>query len=147
MARKSLEERIKNDGKTSEGIFEDAMEARGYAVFRLRDKRDLHGLNKRSVAAFGQPSDYIVVAPGGAFLAEVKSSLNKTSFSYDCFTVAQKSAMARCHMRRVGHLYLVYIHNLSNDEWYLATGYDIVEGIKAGIKSTKWSNLRHLGNL
>jgi penicillin-binding protein-related factor A (putative recombinase) len=140
-------ERIKNDGKDSESIFQEAMRKKGYAVFRLRDKRDLHGLNKRSVAAFGQPSDFIVVANGGAFLAEVKSSHNKTSFSFDCFTPAQKAAMAMCHGCKVGHLYVIYIHNMNSNEWYRSTGYQIVEEIKAGRKSIKLSNLQYTGSL
>lgn len=136
--------RLKNDGKDSEDIFQTSIRNRGYALFRLRDKRDLHGLNKRSVAAFGQPSDFIVVAPGGAFLAEVKSSNHKTSFSFDCFTTAQKAAMAMCHSNKVGHLYLVYVHHIPTDKWYLITGYEIVEAIKSGQKSIKWDNLKSL---
>ena len=148
MASKSNNQfRIINDGKDSESIFESAMRRAGRAVFRLRDKRDLHGLNRRAVAAFGQPSDYIVVGPSGASLCEVKSSNEKSSFPFSCFTKAQRSAMAQCHGCHVGHNYHVYIHNLNDNQWYFTNAEHVVETLKSGSKSMKWDQLVLIGEI
>jgi hypothetical protein len=139
--QRNLQSRIKNDGKDSEAIFESVMQKRGFVLFRLRDKRDLHGLNGRSVAAFGQPSDYIVISTDSAVLAEVKSSHEKISFPLSCFTAAQRAAMAHCMAGNVGHLYYVYIHNLHTNQWYLTTAKRIVQTFKDGKKSIRWNDL------
>lgn len=131
-----------NTGKTSEDIFVNSITKRGCVVFRLRDKKDLHGLNKRSVAAFGQPSDYIIIGKTGAFLAEVKSSHNPTSFPLDCFTRAQKSAMAMCVANRVGMYYRVFVHNMNEDKWYMLTANDFISTINGNRKSIKWEDLK-----
>lgn len=131
-----------NDGKASEAIF---MANYPGLIFRLRDKRDLMGLNKgKNVAAFANPSDFIVAASDGMRFAEVKSSLNKTSFSLSCFTPSQKAAMYKLHKRGLGDLYRVFIHSLHHNQWYEITGSDVVENLGQGIKSIKWKNLTTL---
>lgn len=132
---------IVNTGKPSEQIFEEAMRRQKNAVFRLRDKADLYGLNKKNVAAFGQPSDYIVITKEGAFLSEVKSSNHPTSFPLSCFTRAQRAAMAMCEANNVGHYYLVFIHNMLENKWYISNAKAIIKTVKSGRKSIKWSNL------
>ena len=137
--------RVKNTGKSSEAIFEEECSAHGGVVIRLRDKADLVGLNKnKNVAAFGQPSDFIVVAPQGMFFAEVKSSHNKTSFPLDCFTRAQRATMGRCVLARAGKHYRVYIHNVLTDTWYISDATQVVNILKSGVKSIKWANLKPL---
>jgi penicillin-binding protein-related factor A (putative recombinase) len=136
--------RINNTGKVSETLFEEAMVYRGYVPFRLRDKADLHGLNKRNVAAFGQPSDYVVVGPKGAFFAEVKSSNNKTSFSLACFTRSQLAAMASCSYNQVGKYYRIFVHNMLEDTWYEFTADEIISALKSGVKSIKWTGLNNI---
>lgn len=137
-------QRIANTGKPSEQIFVDTLEAKDAIVFRMRDKADLYGLNKRNVAAFGQPSDYIVVTPRGMFFAEVKSSNNATSFPLGCLTRAQKAAATRCHIGNAGGFYKIYIHNMVTDRWYIMTGTRYVIAVKAGKKSIKWEDLQPL---
>jgi penicillin-binding protein-related factor A (putative recombinase) len=139
MARQS--NKVINDGKSSEETFEETMRLAGNAVFRLRDKRDLHGLNGRSVAAFGQPSDYVVVSSMGAFLAEVKSTSEKTSFPLSCFTKAQLAAMSQCVACRVGDYYHIYIHNLNDNKWYCTDADGIIMTLKSGKKSIPWNQL------
>jgi len=137
--------RIINTGKPSEAIFEDEVTKLGGVVFRLRDQADLVGLNKNArVKAFGQPSDFFVVSPLGCFMAEVKSSNNKTSFSLDCFTRTQKAAMARCHLSNSGRHYRIYIHNLLTNVWYRIDATTYVTTINSGSKSIKWSDLKPL---
>jgi len=129
----------RNSGKKSEAIFEDNVSG---LVFRLRDKADLVGLNKgKNVAAFGNPSDYIIVELDRAYLAEVKSTTSTTSFSLSGFTPAQRSAMYKMHKSGMGHHYLVYIHSLHHDTWHLITADEYVETIKSGKKSIKWKDL------
>lgn len=136
-----------NDGKDSESLFEGAMREAGCAIFRLRDKRDLHGLNRRSVAAFGQPSDYVVVSPYGAALYEVKSSHEKTSFPLSCFTKAQLAAMSQCVACNVGYNYVVYIHNLNDNQWYCTNATRIIKTLKSNRKSIPWTDLKLLGEI
>jgi len=107
-------------------------------VFRLRDAKDLYGLNKRKVAIFGLPSDFIVVSGGHMFFAEVKSTQNKTSFSLDALTPSQKAA---CIMTTAcGGDYKIYIHNLITNTWYLMHGSEYV-AYKKDVKSIKWNDL------
>lgn len=133
-----------NTGKTSEAFFQSQISG---LVFRLRDKADLVGLNKgKNVAAFGNPSDYFLV--GGNFgncLAEVKSTISKTSFSLLGFTPAQRAAMARCHKAGYGSSYKIFIHSLDKDLWYLMTATDYYNAIMIEKrKSIKWENLNLL---
>lgn len=147
MAHKQTGRAALNDGKDSEDIFETGMKKHGCAVFRLRDKRDLHGLNKHSVAVFGQPSDFVVIASRGAFLVEVKSTQEKTSFPFSCFTKAQASAMAQCVSCKVGHNYLIYIHNLNANEWYSTTADQVIATYKENRKSLRWDEIQYIGEI
>ena len=129
----------KNTGKDSEYLF--ATNVSGL-VFRLRDKADLVGLNGgKNVAAFGNPSDNILVTNDGVFLAEVKSTTNATSFSLSCFTSAQKAAIYKMHKRGFGRFYRIYIHSLHTNTWYLITADDFMKVIATGKKSIKWTSL------
>jgi penicillin-binding protein-related factor A (putative recombinase) len=107
-------------------------------VFRLRDAGDLYGLNKRKVAAFALPSDFIVVSGGYMFFAEVKSTQNKTSFSLDSLTPSQRAACLQ--VTSCGGDYRIYIHNLCTDTWYLMRGTEYVM-YKKSVKSLKWEDL------
>lgn len=108
-------------------------------VFRMRDAADLYGLNKRRVAIFGLPSDFLVVSKGHTFFAEVKSTQSKTSFSLDCLTPSQKAACVQVVACQGD--YRIYIHNLNTDTWYIMKGEEYVALKKNGIKSIKWSDL------
>ena len=131
----------RNSGKKSEAIFEENVSG---LVFRLRDKADLVGLNGgKNVAAFGNPSDFLVAdSTVGLRFCEVKSSTSKTSFSLSAFTPAQRSAISRLHRSGLGQLYVIYIHSLFHNQWYLMTAdefYDTVVNQKR--KSKKWTEL------
>lgn len=128
-----------NTGKASEAFFEDNVSG---LVFRLRDKADLVGLNKgKNIAAFGNPSDYLLINSDGGFLCEVKSSTSTTSFSLSGFTAAQKAAIYKCSKLGYGDRYLIYIHSLHLDEWYRITADDFMAILKTGKKSIKWKDL------
>lgn len=131
-----------NTGKPSERIFEENVSG---LVFRLRDKADLVGLNGgKNVAAFGNPSDFLIAGRGGLFFAEVKSTTNATSFSLSCFTSAQKAAIYKLHKRGLGHLYRIYIHSLHSNTWYHLTADSFMEAASTGKKSIKWKDLTTL---
>lgn len=134
---------IKNTGKPSEKIFLENLDG---LVFRLRDKADLVGLNGgKNIAAFGNPSDYIIAMNGTLYFAEVKSTVNTSSFSLSSFTPAQKSAISRLYKRGEGYLYKIYVHNLVTDSWYILNGdqfYTTVVLEKR--KSIKWENMNLL---
>ena len=133
---------VSNNGKRSEKFFEENVSG---LVFRLRDKADLVGLNGgKNVAAFGNPSDNILVTTDGVYFAEVKSTTNRTSFSLSCFTPAQKSAIYRLHKRGFGEYYRIYIHSLADDKWYLINADDFMKVIATGKKSIKWKDLNIL---
>ena len=129
----------KNTGKTSEKIFEDNVEG---LVFRFRDKSDLMGLNKNArITTFGNPSDYVLCNESGMFLAEVKSSNSKSSFSFSNFTKAQLAAIYKMYKKGYGERYRIYVHSLASNVWYLITAKEIME--QKG-KSIKWKNMSTL---
>ena len=128
-----------NTGKPSEKLFEENVSG---LVFRLRDKADLVGLNGgKNVAAFGNPSDNILVTDSGVYLAEVKSTTNKVSFSLSCFTPAQKAAIYKMQKRGYGRFYRIYIHSLSTNQWYLIDADIYMATLQSGKKSIKWKDL------
>jgi|ERR1041384_2027695 penicillin-binding protein-related factor A (putative recombinase) len=106
-------------------------------VFRLRDAKDLYGLNKKKVATFGLPSDFIVVSAGQMFFAEVKSS-QQARFSLDALTPSQKAACLIA--TSCGCDYRIYIHNIKTDTWYIMTGAQY-QAYKTSVKSVKWEDL------
>ena len=133
----------RNDGKASEAIF--LANTKG-AVFRLRDKRDLMGLNKgKNVAAFANPSDFIVAEEDSLVFTEVKSSMNPTSFPLAAsFKKGQLAAMTRLANDEKGHLYKIYIHNVTENKWYIMNATQFVNLVKQGKKSIKWIHLDSL---
>lgn len=131
-----------NNGKSSERFFEQNVDG---LVFRLRDKADMVGLNRgKNVAAFGNPSDFFLLTHESGYLAEVKSSLDKTSFSLSGFTPSQKAAIYKCHKLGYGNKYRIYIRSLHLNQWYLITADDYMRTINEGKKSIKWKDLNTL---
>lgn len=111
-------------------------------VFRLRDKKDLMGLNKgRKVAAFALPSDFLVAEPGRVLFAEVKSLESKERFDYANIRPGQRSAASMC--AAVGAPYMFYIHHIETDEWFQLSGAEFYADVKAGKKSRRLEELKH----
>lgn len=133
---------LSNDGKNSEAIFVSNIAG---LVIRLRDKRDLMGINKgKKVATFGNPSDFLIAGKHGLYFAEVKSTTSKTSFSLSGFTPTQKATMAKLVNRGIGDLYKIFIHSVEFNKWYFMDATEYVTHIKQGKKSIKWKNLNTL---
>lgn len=133
---------MRNTGKSSEEIFEDFFADRKDAYLERRtDLSDVRGLNPsiKGLKYPAQPSDYILTFRGATWYVEVKSSSNKTSFPFSQFEKAQWNAMTR--VTAAGGHYLVYIHNVNTDVWYILTGKKILDLSSIGRKSVKWSDL------
>lgn len=137
----------KNNGKTSEEIFEAYWDARGKRSYyhRLMDTADVMGRVRRALGKAvpiagllpEQPSDYFVVdAEHGTMFAEVKSSQAKVSFPFSnikrCQTRAAKRALA------AGGQYFFFIHALAHECWFKVPAQVILECEGA---SLKWSQL------
>ena len=132
---------MRNDGTASQDYFIAMMDAKPkHKVFRMRDKKDLMGLNRgRKVAAFPLPSDYIVARPGGQFFAEVKSSSDETRFPYGNIEPGQRAAASMC--AACDSPYWFFIHSLKLNRWFQLSGKDFYSDVKAGKKSRRWDEL------
>jgi len=131
---------VKNDGKTSEGIFEDRWATLGKKAFveRLPDTRSIKGAIKHGFIQ-GRPSDYLVTVHGGMHYAEVKSSSNKTSFPLSCVQPTQWAAMRK--QTAAGGEYFIYAHHLVTDRWYRIPASFILQTKDDQKGSIKWTEL------
>ncbi len=132
---------MKNDGKAAERAFLDYWEARGH-VERLRDKKDLMGLNGgRNIADFAKPSDFIVSARGVPMhYAEVKSTIKADSFPFSGIRPGQHVAALKEHARGCGS-YMFYIFTFATGSWYVMTCDQYADLIEAGARSVKFKDL------
>ena len=132
---------VKNTGKKSEASFENALSVKyGKRVFidRLQDAQALHGLNGHAVKTARQSADYIVTVSGLTFYAEVKSSVNATSFSFSCISTHQLAAAKK--VRLAGGKYFFFIHNIKDDVFYMVDSATI-DRVGKTRSSMKWSEM------
>lgn len=131
---------MKNDGKSAQDKFIEAMESTGRWVHRFRDKKDMMALNRgKRVGTFANPADYLVGETGRYFLAEVKSTNNKTSFPYANIEPAQKAAAA--HAVRVSSPFFFFIMDMNTEQWYILSAAEYISDVKAGKKSRPFKEL------
>jgi len=108
-------------------------------VWRLRDKKDLMGLNRgRKVAAFAVPSDFLVGEPGRVFFAEVKSTTGDR-FEYSNIQPGQRSAATMS--AAIGSPYWFFIYSLKLNRWFQLSAEQLSADIKAGKKSRAFAEL------
>lgn len=107
-----------NNGKEAEKAFEAYWEHRGH-VERLRDKKDLMGLNKgANIADFAKPSDFLVSSKTDPLhYAEVKSTHNATRFPFADIRPAQSAAALKAARRGDGN-YWFYIYSYALNQWF-----------------------------
>lgn len=132
---------VKNTGKKSEAAFENTLVSRfGKRVFinRLQDAQALHGLNGHAVKVGRQPADYVVTFDGVTIYAEVKSSVNATTFSFSCISTHQLAAARQ--VRLAGGKYLFFIHNIKNDIFYIVDS-AAIDRVSKTRSSMKWSEM------
>lgn len=132
---------VQNTGKKSEAGFENALAVKyGKRLFvnRLQDAQALHGLNGHAVKVGRQPADYVVTVSGLTFYAEVKSSLNASSFPFSCISAHQLAAARK--VRLAGGKYFFFIHNLKDDVFYMVDSATI-DRVGKTRSSMKWSEM------
>ena len=132
---------MKNDGKTAEVAFEKHWLNRGH-VERLRDKKDLMGLNKGlKMADFAKPADFLVSSPNDELhYAEVKSTSNPDSFAFAKIQPAQSAAALKEVARGRGS-YIFYIFSVANGCWYAMNADQYILILGEGRRSVKFSEL------
>jgi hypothetical protein len=130
-----------NDGKDAERAFLRHWEAIGH-VQRLRDKRDLMGLNGgKNIADFSKPSDFLVSSPVHPLhYAEVKSTTNPTRFPFGDIRPAQNSA-ALMEERKGNNSYIFYIFSYATGEWFYMSCGQYAALLANGKRSVKFEEL------
>jgi hypothetical protein len=133
---------MKNDGTAAEKAFFNHWSRKGH-IQRLRDKKDLMGLNGGArVADFSKPSDFLVSSSSDALhYAEVKSTTHKTRFEFKCIRPAQLAA-ARMEAKRGHKNYVFYIFSFERGQWYQLDCCDFVAYVDVGMKSIEFEDLR-----
>ena len=131
----------KNTGKASEAEFEERLlEAykKRVHIYRIVDAAEIVGRSKgkQTAAVPATPADYIITADGRMMYAEVKSTINRTSFDTSKITIGQKGA-ARKQAIANGE-YFFFINCLPTNTWYQVPALFILDHEK---KSIKWTEL------
>jgi len=130
---------LRNTGKPSEKIFEDAFKAKQAMVYRFEDyadvnfKKSLRGVKVRAggnpqkdrLAVQEKPSDFLVTFSKITFYAEIKSVKNRTNFAFSTLQASQWKAATKTTIN--GGMYLVCIHLMEIDEWYMVPFRKILE--------------------
>jgi hypothetical protein len=132
---------MKNDGKDAERAFVDHWESVGHCQ-RLRDKKDLVGLNRGApVADFAKPSDFVVSSHLIALhYAEVKSTTDGTSFAFGKIQKGQ-SAAALMEARRGSGSYIFYIFSYPLGQWFILDCLAYSKLVDSGARSVKFKDL------
>lgn len=111
----------------------------GVYVWRLRDAKDLMGLNRKKVRAFPVPSDFLVARSGSLEFAEVKSTFELNRFPFKNIEPGQRSAAAIATICDAP--YSFYIKQMDTNKWYKMSGSQFVAAIKSGQKSIPFDEL------
>jgi penicillin-binding protein-related factor A (putative recombinase) len=132
---------VANDGKDAEKAFADYWSRKGHCE-RFRDRRDLMGINANMrLQDFKKPSDFIVSSPSDPLhFAEVKSTKNKVSFSFNQIESGQHKA-AILEDSRGSKAYIFYIFSYGTNEWYTMPCEIYAAAVRAGQKSVKLESL------
>lgn len=132
---------MKNDGKAAESAFEKYWASVGH-VERLRDRRDLIGLNGgKHVADFKKPSDFLVSSKlHNLHYAEVKSTTSNTSFSFSGIQDGQHKA-AMLEASRGSQSYAFYIFSYPLGRWFIMGCEQYRAAIDDGKRSIKFTEL------
>ena len=132
---------IKNTGKPSEKLFDDAWKRLGKVahVFAFTDASEATGTNKRRTHIKAQPSDRLVTFRGVTWFAEVKSTVHETRFDFSLLRTTQGAYAAM--IIAAGGVYYAYVHRLATDVWYRLS-YQEIQAVKdAGRASLRWDEL------
>jgi penicillin-binding protein-related factor A (putative recombinase) len=132
---------VKNDGKEAERAFESYWERRGH-LERLRDKKDLMGLNKGTrLADFKKPADYLVSSKVDPLhYAEVKSTTDGKSFAFSKIQEGQSAAALKSAQRGDGNYYF-YIFSYALSQWFVMSCHQYRTILDEGRRSVKFEEL------
>lgn len=132
---------MKNDGKDAELAFERHWLSVGH-IERVRDKKDLMGLNKgMRIADFKKPSDFLVSARGVPLhFAEVKSTVDAKSFTFSKIQDGQSKAALTEHARGCG-AYIFYIFSYPLGQWFTMNCDQYAAVLEKGRRSVKFEEL------
>jgi penicillin-binding protein-related factor A (putative recombinase) len=134
---------MKNNGKPTEALFEDSIRAAGKEAYayRIKDAAAIRGITGRvGNGVDATPSDYICAAKGNTFFAEVKSTQDEKRFPFSLLKKGQTS-----HGKQIvaaGGLYLVFVHRLTTDQWYVLPLNDVFSHeATTGERSIRWEEM------
>lgn len=133
---------MQNDGKQAERGFVSMWEKHGAHIERLRDKKDLMGLNKGlRLADFQKPADFLVSAHDVPLhYAEVKSTTHPSRFSFSNIQSGQSAAALREAERGAGS-YKFYVWSYAQRRWYVMDCFKYADAVAAGRRSVSFSEL------
>lgn len=130
---------MKNTGVDAQDYFEAWMKRLGYSVHRLRDKKDVVGLNRgKNVAMFPCPADFLIGQQGKYVLCEVKST-QEGRFNYANIRPAQRQAA--CMAAVTDSPYWFYVLDMKTDKWYVLSAKQFADDMKAKKKSRNFKEL------
>jgi penicillin-binding protein-related factor A (putative recombinase) len=126
------------DWKKCELDFQGHWKAFGKRAFchRFSDTAQAKALNGVAAIAPSQPSDYLVCFDGLMFLAEVKHSADKVSFSHSNIRPKQMGVARMC--TPAGGAYFFFVFSKHLGKWFRIPASVI---IASTIKSTKWCDI------
>lgn len=134
---------MKNDGTEAERGFISTWEKRGAHIERLRDKKDLMGLNKGlRLADFQKPADYLVSAADVPLhYAEVKSTNHPIRFPFSNIKDGQSKA-ALMEANHGSGSYFFYIWSYARRTWYVMDCHKYADVVASGRRSVSFEELQ-----
>lgn len=130
-------------GYSAEGEFKSWFQTKGSFCFQFLDARMAKGTGgSNRIFTGSQPSDFLVFEGGEAFLAEVKSSQNETSFPFDSIQKSQWSAAMRTVS--AGGSYYFFIRSEVLKKWFRVPAAVMLELHSGPTKSVRWEHLKPL---
>ncbi len=108
----------KSKWRQAEHDFEDSFDRYGKQAwcFRLSDTAAAKAIAGNKAFTVAQPSDYIVVVNGQVIFAEVKSTVDKTTFHFSNLRKTQVAASRR--ITAAGGTYLFFVKSEELEQWY-----------------------------
>ena len=130
-----------NNGKLSEAEFQNCLRTlykNRVHIIRFDDAAVAYGLNKAAVKVNAQPADYLVACNGAMFLAEVKSSMNPSSFSFS--NIGDLQLKTSKLVRLTGCNYIFFCHNLTTNKFHFMDA-GLLHRTLGNRSSLKWEEI------
>lgn len=127
--------------KQAEKDFEDhfGQYGKGAYVGRLTDTASAKAIAGKKAFVAAQPADYIVTLKGQTFFAEVKSTVDQTSFHFNNIRKGQIAASRR--ITTAGGTYLFFIKSEELEQWFCVPAVVIHTTLRSK-KSMTWHELK-----